>query len=237
MAPKRKLAVGAVLTEVLQTYRTHAGPLLSLAAIVFLPLTLLTEIIGRESVGAGMGVSLALSGSAAFLYCAVTAPLALNPRPNAGEVSIGELWSAASPNFAALVLAGAVYTAATTLGVLLLIVPGLILITIWAVAAPIIRFENAGALAALSRSQGLVKGHGWQTFAVVICVVLIVLGGSILVQSLAIGITGEETGTFIGSWLSVVLAAPMFALMSAILYRTLNDEKPSADEVDPPESV
>ena len=35
MAKQRPVAVGAILTEVLQIYRAHAAPLLSLAAIIF----------------------------------------------------------------------------------------------------------------------------------------------------------------------------------------------------------
>lgn len=246
MPRQRQVAVGAILTEVLQIYRAHAGPLLSLAAMVFLPLTLVTEIVSRESIGAGMAFSLAFSGSAAFLYCAIVAPLALSQpliaalqrkdeeAPNEavvdgprlapiapGEVSIGRLWAEASPGFIPLLMAGLIYTVATTAGVMLLIVPGLILITIWAVAAPIIRFEGASAGAALARSRELVKGYGWQVFALVICVVLIVLAGSVLLQALAIGLAGEETGTFIGSWLGVVIAAPMFGLMPTVLYGRL----------------
>lgn len=221
MAQKQQVAVGAVLSEVLRTYRANAGPLLSLAAIIFLPLTLITEIVSRESVNAGMAVSLALSGSAAFLYCAIAAPVVLPSKREIADVSIARLWSEASPGFAALLLAGAIYTLATTLGVLLFIVPGLFLITIWAVAPAVIRFEGAAAAAALSRSRALVKGHGWRVLALMMSVVLIVLAGTILIQGLAIGIAGEETGTFVGSWLGVVVAAPLFGLTPTVLYRTL----------------
>src|SRR5690606_6277336 len=62
LEPERKLRVGPTLAEVLRIYRDQAGLLLSTAALVFLPLTLLTEIVSRDSVASGMAVSLVFSG-------------------------------------------------------------------------------------------------------------------------------------------------------------------------------
>lgn len=223
-------AVGAVLSELLAIYRANAGTLLTLAVMIFLPLTLLSEIAARQSVGAGMAVSLAFSGSAAFLYCALVAPLALSPRPQTAEASVGRLWTEASPAFPSLIVGGLVYTLATTIGMLLFIVPGLIMITIWAVAAPVIRFEQANVFAAFARSRDLVKGNGWQVFAILVCTVVIVLAGTIFLQAVAIGIAGEQTGSFVGSWLGVVLAAPMFGLMPTVLYRMLKAARPAESD-------
>lgn len=217
-----KLRIGPILAEVMQAYRENAGTLLSLAAMIFLPLTLLTEIVSRDNITAGMIVSLAFSGSAAFLYGGMVAPLAMSPEnepPHDG--SLGALWKGASPLFAQLLIAGIFYTVATTAGVMLLIVPGLLMITIWAATPAVIRFESGGTLASFTRSRDLVRGNGWAVFALMIAAVLIILALSVLIQALAIGIAGEETGAFIGSWLGVVIAAPILGLLPAVLYRRL----------------
>src|SRR5690606_38953693 len=118
-----RLSVGVTLTEIFRAYRDHAGPLLTVAAVIFLPLTLLTEILNQSNVAFGMGASLVFSGPAAFLYAAAVAPVAASSA--ATDHSPGELWSKAAPLTGRLVLAGLLYALATSLGIILFIVPGL----------------------------------------------------------------------------------------------------------------
>ena len=49
-----------------------------------------------------------------------------------------------------------------------MIVPGLILITIWAVVAPSIVVEDKGVFEAFGRSRELVRGNGWKVFVAII---------------------------------------------------------------------
>lgn len=234
MADKQQLAVGSIFGEVFRAYREHAAPLLSIAAMIFLPLTLLTEIATTSSVEAGMAVSLLFSGSATFLYAAVVAPVApgFQSAPGAQSAtpaaptppSISLLWSGARPLVGRLLVAGLLYTLATSIGVMLLIVPGLILVTIWAVAPAALRVEGIGAVDSLKRSQELVRGNGWRVFGLVLCAVVLIFTGSIILQTLAIAVAGEETGSFIGSWLGVVFAAPLLGLLPTTLYSKLRPE-------------
>ena len=60
------------------------------------------------------------------------------------------------------------------IGFILIIVPGLILITIWSVAAPVVVLENPGVFAALRRSRELVRGNGWQVFGVILVLYIVV---------------------------------------------------------------
>ena len=73
---------------------------------------------------------------------------------------------------------GIVAGIAIGIGFLLLIVPGLILMTIWSVAAPVLVLERAGVFASLGRSRELVRGNGWQVFGVIVAIfaIEIVLG-------------------------------------------------------------
>ncbi len=225
---KGDLGVGAAFAEIFRIYRDHAAVVLSIAAIIFLPITLLSEIIAQYSeVGAGT-VSLCLSGSAAYLFSGVVAPLAATAPggPRIGEeasASLGALWKGVLPSAATLVFAGLLYTVATSIGVLLLIVPGLILVTIWAVAPTVARLEGASSRVAFIRSRDMVRGRGWQVFGLLILLTLVILAGSLLIQSLAIGILKEDTGSFIGSWLGVVVVTPVLGLFPTVLYNRLKE--------------
>jgi len=243
-----RLPVGELIVETFHHYRAHAGPLLSIAALIFLPITLLSEIVGEQSLAAGTGVTLALSGSAIYLYTGLVAPFA---RPAAGVAdrlaspattssglatpsaptgpSAGGIWGGTAPVATALILAGLAYTVATSIGVLLLIIPGLILVTIWAAAPAVIRLERTGAVAGFRRSRELVRGHGWRVFGLVVSISLLMLAVSLVIQGVAIATAGENTGTFIGSWLGVVIAAPPLGLMPTVLYGFLTERGAAAD--------
>ena len=58
------------------------------------------------------------------------------------------------------------------IGFILLIIPGLFLIVIWSVVAPVVVLERPGVFAAFGRSRELVRGNGWNVFAVIVLVFL-----------------------------------------------------------------
>src|SRR5690606_38451024 len=98
----------------------------------------------------------------------------------------------------------------------LIIIPGLILITIWAVAAPAVVIERRGVFGALGRSRELVKGNGWQVFGVIVLFFLI-----FIVIGLVLGIVGAaigDGGEVLLGWIGSVVTAPLLALAAAILY-------------------
>jgi hypothetical protein len=67
------------------------------------------------------------------------------------------------------------------IGSVLLIVPGIILAVMWAVAAPAVVAENAGVFESLSRSRALTKGSRWKIlglYLVLVVVALLIAGAS-----------------------------------------------------------
>ena len=77
------------------------------------------------------------------------------------------------PVIVPLLVAGILAGIAIGIGFILLIVPGLFLLTIWALIAPVIVIERTGAMDSFGRSRALVKGHGWQVFAVIVVLLLL----------------------------------------------------------------
>ena len=70
------------------------------------------------------------------------------------DISVGELFSAAAPYIGTLILNGILAGIAITIGFILIIVPGLILLTIWAVIAPSIVVEDQGVIERLRPQSG-----------------------------------------------------------------------------------
>ena len=105
------------------------------------------------------------------------------------------------------------------IGLVLLIVPGLFLLTIWSVTAPVVVLERTGVFAAFTRSRELVRGNGWQVLAVI----LVVFVGLAVVSTLAAIVSSGlgDVGSAIVSWLVTSATAPISALTAAVLYLTL----------------
>jgi hypothetical protein len=109
-----------------------------------------------------------------------------------------------------------VATIGESIGLLLLIVPGLVLITTWAVFVPVIVVESPGGLRGLRRSRQLVEGNGWQVFRVIMTI-FILIG----VLGVGLPLLADMLGTSAGSAVRVivgVLVAPLVAIAEAIMY-------------------
>ena len=99
---------------------------------------------------------------------------------------------------------------------MLIIVPGLILLTIWAVIAPSIVVEDHGVFEAFGRSRELVRGNGWQVFGAIVLAFLIVFAVG-LVAGL-IGAAIGDVGRVILQAAANVATAPVAALVASILF-------------------
>jgi hypothetical protein len=145
------------------------------------------------------------------------------------DSSPGELLRAVAPVVGRLILVAVAAGVGIAVGLLLLIVPGLILFTVWSVAAPVVVLERPPGLRALRRSRELVRGSGWQVFAVIL-----VLDVAAVVGASALQIAAESAGSGVGIVVRVVtgvLTAPLSALAAAVLYFELRRAAPQQADV------
>jgi hypothetical protein len=105
------------------------------------------------------------------------------------------------------------------IGFVLLIIPGLILMVIWSVVAPVTVLERPGVFAAFGRSRELVRGNGWNVFAVIVLVFLAVAVVSFGV-ALAASSLGSVGQAFV-QWALNSALAPVTALSASVLYFAL----------------
>ena len=91
------------------------------------------------------------------------------------EHSVAGLLRSVEPVLLPLMAVSVLFAIGLTIGFVLLIIPGLILLVMWSVVAPVTVLERPGVFAAFGRSRALVRGNGWNVFGVIAIVALAVL--------------------------------------------------------------
>jgi len=212
----RPIDVGAVIRRVFKIYVDQASVLMPTAAAVFVLTGIVTELLVATGSGGLALLALLVSLVATTLFTGMVVELVADIQDGRRDSSVGQLIGAVTPVLGQLILVALVTGILEGIGFVLLIVPGLILFTIWAVVAPVVVIERPGGLRALGRSRELVKGHGWQVFGVVLVLFVGVVAASFILEEAA-----SAAGTAVGLVVRVVvgiLAAPISALAAAVLY-------------------
>lgn len=214
-----KLDVGKVLGDVFRWYRQAAGLLLPAAAIVFLPLAVLNGAVAAGTGGVLLTLLLAAIGTvASYWFQGMVVESARDLQDGRRDYSLGELFRSVSPVIWTLVGAGIVAGIGIAIGFFLLIVPGLILLTIWAVVAPVVVLERRGVLESLGRSRALVRGNGWPVFGVLVIFFLVTAVASAILGSIFAATSIDWLGSAIAFFVVNVLVAPLSALAAAAIY-------------------
>jgi hypothetical protein len=207
--------VGAIIRRTFQIYVDQASVLMPAAAVVFV----ISGIFGVLLIAASPGlalVALIVSLVATTLFTGMVVELVADVQDGRRDASAGQLLRTVTPVLGKLILVGIVAGIGIAIGFVLIVVPGLILATLWSVAAPVVVLERPAGLGALGRSRELVRGNGWNVFAVILLLV-------ILVGIVGVGIEAgaDAAGTAVGLVVRVIvgiLSAPISALAAAVLY-------------------
>jgi hypothetical protein len=142
-------------------------------------------------------------------------------------VSIGEAVTIAARRFLPMIGVAIASVVLTSLGFILFIVPGFMVMCMYFVVAPVCVAEKAGVRASLSRSRFLTKGHRWQIFGAYI---LIAILGAIS-SRIAAGATSAVGG--IGAMIVGYGVQAIFgtfnAVLAAVLYYQLRVAKEGID--------
>jgi len=206
---------GPIIGRAFDIYRDQAATLLGAAVIVFAIQFLLALLLPNRL--------LFIAGIAAFVvsifYQGMVVNLVRDVQDGRRDHSMGELFSAVAPVALPLIGLAIVAGIAIAIGFVLLIVPGLILLTIWAVAAPVMVIEHPGVFSALGRSRALVRGYGWQVFGTIVLIALIEI--AVYLVFTIIGIAFSDAIRAVLNWIAATLTAPIVALTSSVLYFAL----------------
>jgi Uncharacterised protein family (UPF0259) len=158
----------------------------------------------------------ALLWALSVLYQGMVVKLVQDIRDGRRDHSIRQLVHSVEPVFWRLLAVSVLFGIGVGIGFVLLIVPGLVLMVIWSVVAPVMVLERPGVFAAFGRSRELVRGNGWNVFAVLALVIV-----AVLVVSIVVGIASSPLGSLgraLVQWAVNAAAAPLTALSASVLY-------------------
>lgn len=211
----QKIKPGEVIGSALEIYREQAGVLIPAAVLVFAIVALARLALTG---GAAVLVSLVAIVLGTF-YQGMVVELVGDVQDGRRDSSVEQLFRGVAPIVLPLIGLSILLGIGVGIGFILIIVPGLFLMTIWAVAAPALVIERRGVFAAFGRSRELVRGHGWQVFGVILVVFGLGIAVAIIVAIVASGL--GVAGVAIVQWVVDVLVSPFTALISAVLYFSL----------------
>jgi hypothetical protein len=190
-AREAHLSLGGTLAEAFSLYRRHWRLLAPLAVAVLLPQAVLGSVIGDlevdriEAVGDVVNLlSIALFtvvalGGEALLAGVITG---LVREWRVGHRLPGAAAFVRSLPWVSLITADLLLAVGTAAGLLLLVLPGLIFITYFAISPAVIELEGRGVMDALRRSASLVRRNFPQAF-------VLIVGAALITEGMAEGLT------------------------------------------------
>lgn len=226
-----RLDPGEVLSTAFRAYRRTFSSLLTISFIFAIPNGLLGTILqGQVPTIVGYPLRSAIYYAFVAIFTAVVLEVAIRRQERPRRASRGSLLSALGPVFGSVVIAGGLYGAGVAVGLALVIVPGLFLLTVWALCVPVVVVERRSATASLGRSQMLVRGNGWQVFAVIALLVVVEIAAQVAFAGLLFSALGLAGGV-IGAIVAATLLQPLEGLARSIMYfELLRLDSPEADE-------
>ena len=199
--------IGDVLSEAWNLYKRFLMQFFLTALVVFAVLDLLSALAGAaagDSVGAAIFWSLiafTIGIVGYFWVQGALVELVRDVRDGRADRTIGETYATVRPRLPALIAAGILAALGIGVGLILFIVPGLFLLTIWSMLVPVIVIEGRSAGESFTRSREVVRGHGWPVFGLIL-ITFITIG----IASALIRLVFSPLPDFLDNWLGALVA-------------------------------
>ncbi len=225
--------VGDILNAAFDLYKQHWQHLIGVALAFYLVASSITLVltIFLGQYGALVGAIILLIGI--FWLTGALVEAVADIRDGHSDLGVSDtfakVWPRVWPLLGASILAGL----GVALGLVFLIVPGLILLTWWALIPPAIVLENKGVFESFGRSRELVRGNGWNVFGVLIITYLLSAVISGVIRAIFTALP-DYVGTYIGDVIGGSIVAPFSALAITLMYfRLSGNETPATPPAEP----
>jgi hypothetical protein len=228
--PAPRLSPARVAGQVARIYAARWPLLIALGLLIFVPIGLVEvldeQLQGPLAEGEGtVDVALLLAAGSAHAvtslvgevaYSGLVAAIVLAHR-GGQRARFGSV--ARSLPYGRLIGSDLLFALVVGVGLLALVVPGLVVLTWYALIGPVIKLEGAGVRDSFRRSHDLVRGNAWRVFGALfpIMIVQALIAGA--VHSGVSDALGEEFGgALAASVASNMVASPFYALVVVVIY-------------------
>jgi len=218
------MSPGQIYGEAWELYKRFWQHFIPIALVVFAVVAAvsLVLVLLLGWVGAILAGLFSIAGT--FWLQGAIAEAVSDVRDGRADLSIGDTLRKISPKIARLVGAGLLAGLGIIAGFILLIVPGLILLTWWVLISPVIVLEDKGAIEAFGRSRELVRGNGWNVFGAIAIAIGIAIAASIVATLLLFWLPDELEG-FLRSLISNTVIGPFIAAAWTLMYFKLRGDE------------
>ncbi len=168
------LSVGGILDHSFRLIRDRILVLWGISALVYVPFAIVTELLaGPTATGDPASGQLMLVFALTVIVVGLAFPLVqlaiihtVAETYLGREVSIGSAYSNTKGLYVRYLGTVILVGLGAMLGFVLLIIPGIYLVIIWALVGPVVVIERISGTAALGRSRALVRDNWWRVLGI-----------------------------------------------------------------------
>src|SRR5215467_3937404 len=208
-----------VQTEAWDLYRRFASHFLLISFVIYVITAAVVALLSLAGVG-GAIVGAIISFAAIYVVQASLIKAVQDVRDGRVDLDLGQTVQAAGPFILPVIGASILAGIGITIGLLLFLVPGFILITFWCLIVPFIVLGGAGVFEAFGNSMRTVRGYAWRVFGTYVLVFFILIAFAI-VLGLILSVLPRFLSSFVGNVVAGSLIAPFLALVATLIYYRL----------------
>ena len=211
--------LSGVLGEAWSYYRRFAAHFLLIAFVIYVGAAIVAALLGLAG-GIGLFLGWIINLIAAFLVQAALVKAVQDVRDGRVDLNLGETVSAVLPYLLPVAAASILAGIGISIGFILIIVPGLVLLTFWSLIVPSIVIGGEGVFGSFGKSWRTVRGYAWHVFGTYVLVFLILIVFNIVLGLVLLALP-LVARNFISNVISGTLVAPFLALVVTLIYYRL----------------
>src|SRR3984885_16232006 len=211
--------LSGVLGEAWSYYRRFAAHFLLIAFVIYVGAAIVAALLGLAGV-IGLFLGWIINVVAPFLVQAALVKAVQDVRDGRVDLNLGETVSAVLPFLGPVIIASILAGIGIAIGFVLIIVPGLILLTFWSLIVPSIVIGGEGVFGSFRKSWRTVRGYAWHVFGTYVLVFLILIVGEIVISVILLALP-YAWRNFVADVVAGTLVAPYLATVVTLVYYRL----------------